>query len=78
MEDIITNPTEGVSTETSVNDKIICLTYDELLEVLDNDSIRVVNVWGPPPPDERVNSKWVWKKPQPIMGWKVEVKWEVV
>ena len=52
----------------------ICTTYDEVLEIFNNENLSVVDVFGPPPPHKRENGKWVWKKQPPIMGWKVNVK----
>ena len=51
-----------------------CLTYDELLEIFNNDNLSVVDVFGPPPPIKKENGEWVWKKQPPIMGWKVKVE----
>lgn len=58
-----------VKTETK-----ICLTYDELLEIFNNDNLSVKDVFGPPPPDKRENGEWVWRKQPPFMGWKVIVE----
>ena len=52
----------------------ICLTYDEVLEIFNDDNLSVVNVFGPPPPQKNKNGEWVWVKQPPIMGWKVEVE----
>lgn len=58
--------------------EIICYTYDEVIKVFewigDNEDLSIVNVFGPPPPDKRINGEWVWKKQPPIMGWKMIVK----
>lgn len=63
-----------MNTEIKETETKICLTYDEVLEIFNDDNFSVVNVFGPPPPDNRINGEWVWKKQQPIMGWKVEVE----
>jgi hypothetical protein len=63
-----------MKTEIKETETKICLTYDEVLEIFNDDNLSVVNVFGPPPPDKRINGEWVWKKQQPIMGWKVEVE----
>ena len=52
----------------------ICLNYDEVLEIFNDDNLSVVDVFGPPPPDKRINGEWVWKKQPPILGWKMIVK----
>ena len=58
--------------------EIICYTYDEVLKVFewvgDSEDLSIKNVFGPPPPDKKINGEWVWKKQPPIMGWKMIVK----
>ena len=52
----------------------ICLTYDEVLEIFNDDNLSVVDVFGPPPPIKKENGEWIWRNQPPIMGWKVKVK----
>ena len=52
----------------------ICLNYDEVLEIFNDDNLSVVDVFGPPPPQKNKNGEWVWIKQPPKMGWKVKVE----
>ena len=48
--------------------------YDEVLSTLNRDDIEIIDVFGSPPPTEKIDGRWVWKTNRILGGlyWKIE------